>query len=202
MTAYPELLVNASNNSKVSPILIFSVTLNFMSQILEIFWFNYNHKYNSFKTTDFKFYFSILLLPNHSTPHSIQRNSYIYINTFKPSCNRCTPLFQNYLNSSTLHTLISQYTHVRQCTNFSMHMKTDSGLYMNSNNNSLYTFIHQHMTISLHTDLRIHIYPGTSPMIINLPIHGTLIQHLSLPRFVQYKHSQYNRLLFRSPIQC
>ena len=173
-----------------------------MQQILEIFWLNYNHKHNSFKTTDFRLYFNILLLPNHWTPHSIQRNSHIYINSFNSSFNHCTPLCQSHLNSSIFHPLISWYMRVNQRTYFSMYMRTDSGPYMNSNNNSLYTFIHQHMTISLHTDIKMHRNPGTSPMIINLPILGPLIQHLLLPRFVQHKHSQYNRLLFRSIIQC
>ena len=71
MTAYLEALVNANNNSLASPILILSVTLNFMLQILEMFRLNHNHKYNSFKITDFRLHFNILLLPKRSTPHSI-----------------------------------------------------------------------------------------------------------------------------------
>ena len=151
MTAYPELLVNASNNSLTSPILIFSVTLNFISQILGMFRLNHNHKHNSFKTTDFRLHFSILLLPKHCTPHSIKRNPYSYIN---PIINRFTDI------NLWLFAKSSMYL------NPSMHMRTI-----------------------------------TSPITINRPLLRPPIQHLSLPRFNQRKYSQYNRLLFRSPIQ-
>ena len=88
MIAYPKPLVNTSNNSLTSPILILSVTLNFISQILEMFRLNHNHKHNSFKTTDFRLYFSILLLPNIVS--HIQSNA-ISICILTPLSTRSTP---------------------------------------------------------------------------------------------------------------
>ena len=113
---------------------------------------NHNHKHNSFKTKDFKLYFSILLLPKCCTPYLIQGNPHLYIN---PIINRFTNI------------------NLWLCTKSSMHMNPS-----------------------------MHMRTITSPITINRPLLGPPIQHLSLPRFDRRKHSQYNRLLFRSPIQC
>lgn len=116
-----------------------------------------NHKQNSFKIINFRLKFSILLLPNHCILHLIQCNFYIYINPTNLSCNNCTPLCQSHLNSSILHTFINQHIDVFQCTNFSMNIRTNSSPYINSNINTLYTFINQYITISLYIDLQMYI---------------------------------------------
>lgn len=131
-------LVNVDNNLLASSILILSVTLNCMSQILEMFWLN--HKHNSFKITDFTLYFNNLPIYNCYTQLR-QSNPHIYINFINLSCNYCITLYQSYLNSSNLHTIIYQHIHISYCINISMHLRTNLGPCMNIKSNSLHTFI-------------------------------------------------------------
>lgn len=192
MTAYLELLINASNNWLVSSILILLVTLNFIQRFLKIFWLN--HKHNSFKIPNFRLYFSILLLPNYCTSQLIQRNPHFYIN---PIINSINPTIQpnNPSNSLYLKTFIttnriliqhniirhscmnrnSLYIEINRFTDICLWLYVKFSIYMSINYRDLYTCINQHLDISLNTDLNMYMNLNLSQININWPLLQFLI---------------------------